>query len=151
MVCRKLSLHTKLTIIPAHASEVNTVAFEFFQGVIPDLFIVQDSEKTRALTQAAWFGSSQPCPPIVQLSDNLPASFDGITSYQMDYARLGTTIAACIRQPKSKKKHHILTNCGFSWHGQFPLMPVCSFCFIDEICLKMQRLNGCFMNPQEKS
>ncbi|MGQ0452058.1 hypothetical protein ACT4UM_01615, partial [Bacillus sp. SS-TM] len=60
MVCRKLSLHTKLTIIPAHASEVNTVAFEFFQGVIPDLFIVQDSEKTRALTQAAWFGSSQP-------------------------------------------------------------------------------------------
>ncbi|APJ91930.1 extracellular solute-binding protein [Escherichia coli] len=119
MVCRELSLHTKLTIIPAHASEVNTVAFEFFQGGIPDLFIVQDSEKTRALTQAAWFGSSRPCPPIVQLSDNLPASFDGITSYQMDYARLGTTIATCIRQPKSKKKHHILTNCGFSWNGQY--------------------------------
>ncbi|MGE9527489.1 extracellular solute-binding protein, partial [Escherichia coli] len=88
--------------------------FDFFRGAIPDLFIVQDSEKTRALTQASWFGSSQSCPPIVQLSDNLPASFDGITSYQMDYARLGTTIASCIRQPKSKEKHRILANCGFS-------------------------------------
>lgn len=117
--CRELSPLTKLTILPAHASEANTVAFDFFRGAIPDLFIVQDSERTRALTQAAWFGSSQSCPPILQLSDNLPASFDGITSYQMDYGRLGTTIASSIRQPKSKEKHRILTNCGFSWNGQY--------------------------------
>lgn len=34
-VCRELSTHTKLTVIPAHASEVNTVAFDFFRGRYP--------------------------------------------------------------------------------------------------------------------
>jgi hypothetical protein len=35
----------------------NTVAFDF-SAALPDIFITQDSDKTRAVTQAAWFGSS---------------------------------------------------------------------------------------------
>lgn len=121
--CRALSPHTKLTILPALASESNTVAFDFFRGAPPDLFIVQNSDKTRALTQAAWFGSSRSCPPVLQLSDNLPAAFEGVTSYQMDYGRLGTSMASHIRQPKNQDKHRILTNCGFSLNGQFVQPP----------------------------
>ena len=48
----------KLTVLSSQAGESNTVAFDFFRGVPPDIFITQDSDKTRAVTQAAWFGSA---------------------------------------------------------------------------------------------
>ena len=116
--CRTVSPQAKLTVLSSQAGESNTVAFDFFRGVPPDIFITQDSDKTRAVTQAAWFGSAQPCPQILQLSDNLPAAFDGVTNYQMDYGRLGTAIASHIRQPKKQVTHRILTNSGFSLDGQ---------------------------------
>lgn len=112
--CQSVSQHTKLTILAASASESTTIAFEFFRSNPPDLFIVQDSEKTRALTQAAWFGSPDPCPPVLQLSDNLPTAIEGVTSYQMDYGRLGAMIISYLRQPKSQTTQHILTNSGFA-------------------------------------
>ncbi len=111
--CTKLSPQTQLSIFPAHVSEFNSLAFDFFRKYPPDLFIAQDTEKTRALTQAAWFGSTQSCPPVLQLSDNLPALFDGITNYQMDYGRLGTVLASHIREPKKLDKSCILKNFGF--------------------------------------
>lgn len=100
------------------------MAFDFFLTSPPDVFITQDSEKTRAIMQAAWFGSARDCPPIVQLSDTLPTTCAGVINYQMNYARLGRMIADHIRQPTEQGEcSTIIPNVGFPWCGQSSQSP----------------------------
>lgn len=123
-ICCTLSPATKVTFLSTRSGECHTVAFDFFLTSPPDVFITQNSEKTRAIMQAAWFGSARDCPPIVQLSDTLPTTCAGVINYQMNYARLGRMIADHIRQPTEQGEcSTIIPNVGFPWCGQSSQSP----------------------------
>ncbi len=120
----RLSPSTQLTIVPSPSSECHTAAFAFFDGQPPQMLVAQDSEKSRCLTQAAYLGSAEPCPPIWQLSDNEPAIIANQYSYQMDYARLGLEIARYLAGAQPQPCERILTNRGFALDVQpMPVAP----------------------------
>ncbi|EEG86351.1 hypothetical protein PROPEN_01342 [Proteus penneri ATCC 35198] len=55
----------KNVVLCASDEESYKIAFDFFSlEQIPDIFIAQDIEKARYLTQASYFGSHNDCPPI---------------------------------------------------------------------------------------
>ncbi len=110
----QLSPSTQLTVMPSPASECHTAAFTFFADQPPQILIAQDTEKGRCLTQAAYLGSADPCPPIWQLSDNEPPVVSNQHNYQMDYARLGLEIARHICGSGSQVGELILENRGFA-------------------------------------
>lgn len=110
----QLSPSTQLTVMPSPASECHTAAFTFFADQPPQILIAQDTEKGRCLTQAAYLGSADPCPPIWQLSDNEPSVVSNQHNYQMDYARLGLEIARHICGSGSQAGDLILANRGFA-------------------------------------
>lgn len=110
----RLSPSTELITIPSPASECHTAAFAFFNGQPPSILVAQDSEKSRCLTQAAYLGSTGPCPPIWQLSDCEPAVIVNQYNYQMDYARLGQEIARYLENSAPQSTEQVLTNRGFA-------------------------------------
>lgn len=89
----QLSPSTQLTIVPAPVDQCHSAAFAFFDKIPAQILIAQDSEKSRCLTLAAHLGSTEPCPPIWQLSDKHSAPLANHSIYSMDYASLGLEIA----------------------------------------------------------
>lgn len=116
----QLSPSTQLTVMPSPANECHTAAFAFFADQPPQILIAQDTEKGRCLTQAAYLGSADPCPPIWQLSDNEPSVVSNQHNYQMDYARLGLEIARHICGSGSQVGELILENRGFALDVSYP-------------------------------
>ncbi|MFC0226877.1 extracellular solute-binding protein [Serratia aquatilis] len=110
----RLSPSTQLRVIPSPASECHTAAFDFFDGQPPQVLVAQDSDKSRCLTQAAYLGSTEPCPAIWQLSDNNPAVIANQYSYQMNYTRLGAEIARFICATEPQPTEQIIANHGFA-------------------------------------
>ncbi|MCH4255052.1 LacI-family transcriptional regulator [Proteus vulgaris] len=89
----------KSVVLCASDEESYKIAFDFFSmEQIPDIFIAQDSEKARYLTQASYFGSHDDCPPIFALSDNIPPVLKGLYYFPMNYAQLGLEVIDALMQ-----------------------------------------------------
>lgn len=83
----------KWVVLCASDEESYKIAFDFFSmEQVPDLFIAQDIEKARYLTQASYFGSHTDCAPIFALSDNIPPVLKGLYYFPMNYAQLGLEV-----------------------------------------------------------
>ncbi|KGA57943.1 extracellular solute-binding protein [Proteus vulgaris] len=89
----------KSVVLCASDEESYKIAFDFFSmEQIPDIFIAQDSEKARYLTQASYFGSHDDCPPIFALSDNIPPVLKGLYYFPMNYVQLGLEVIDALMQ-----------------------------------------------------
>ena len=83
----------KSVVLGASDEESYKIAFDFFSmDQVPDIFITQDIEKARYLTQASYFGSHHDCAPIFALSDNIPPVLKGLYYFPMNYAQLGLEV-----------------------------------------------------------
>ena len=89
----------KSVVLSASDEESYKIAFDFFSmEQVPDIFITQDIEKARYLTQASYFGSHNDCSPIFALSDNIPPVLKGLYYFPMNYAQLGLEVIDCLIQ-----------------------------------------------------
>ncbi|MFU9003535.1 extracellular solute-binding protein [Proteus sp. TSJ240517] len=95
----KYAPNKKNVVLCASDEESYKIAFDFFSmEQIPDIFIAQDIEKARYLTQASYFGSHNDCPPIFALSDNIPPVLKGLYYFPMNYAQLGLEVIDALMQ-----------------------------------------------------
>lgn len=93
----------KNVVLCASDEESYKIAFDFFSmEQIPDIFIAQDIEKARYLTQASYFGSHNDCPPIFALSDNIPPVLKGLYYFPMNYAQLGLEVMDALMQEEDE-------------------------------------------------
>ncbi len=100
----------KCVILSASDEESYKIAFDFFSmEPVPDIFVTQDIEKARYLTQASYFGSSSDCPIIFALSDNIPPVIKGLYCFPMNYAQLGLEVAEAllIAEPHEYKNNNV--------------------------------------------
>ena len=89
----------KCIVLCASDRESYKMAFDFFSlESVPDLFITEDIEKARYLTQASYFGSHHDCAPIYTLSDNIPSVLNGLYCFPMNYAQLGLEVIEALMQ-----------------------------------------------------
>ncbi|WP_311753808.1 extracellular solute-binding protein [Proteus columbae] len=95
----------KHVVLCASDEESYKIAFDFFSlEQIPDIFIAQDIEKARYLTQASYFGSHNDCPPIFALSDNIPPVLKGLYCFPMNYAQLGLEVMDALMQDEDESE-----------------------------------------------
>lgn len=95
----------KHVVLCASDEESYKIAFDFFSlEQIPDIFIAQDIEKARYLTQASYFGSHNDCPPIFALSDNIPPVLKGLYCFPMNYAQLGLEVMDALMQAEDESE-----------------------------------------------
>ncbi|QEZ93793.1 extracellular solute-binding protein [Proteus sp. CD3] len=95
----------KHVVLCASDEESYKIAFDFFSlEQIPDIFIAQDIEKARYLTQASYFGSHNDCPPIFALSDNIPPVLKGLYCFPMNYAQLGLEVMDALIQAEDESE-----------------------------------------------
>lgn len=95
----KYAPNKKNVVLCASDEESYKIAFDFFSmEQVPDIFIAQDIEKARYLTQASYFGSHNDCPPIFALSDNIPPVLNGLYYFPMNYAQLGLEVIDALMQ-----------------------------------------------------
>ncbi|MBG6027268.1 extracellular solute-binding protein [Proteus mirabilis] len=95
----------KHVVLCASDEESYKIAFDFFSlEQTPDIFIAQDIEKARYLTQASYFGSHNDCPPIFALSDNIPPVLKGLYCFPMNYAQLGLEVMDALMQDEDESE-----------------------------------------------
>lgn len=95
----------KHVVLCASDEESYKISFDFFSlEQIPDIFIAQDIEKARYLTQASYFGSHNDCPPIFALSDNIPPVLKGLYCFPMNYAQLGLEVMDALMQAEDESE-----------------------------------------------
>ncbi|OAT30143.1 extracellular solute-binding protein [Proteus myxofaciens] len=101
---KKIAPNKKCVVLCATDEESYKTAFDFFSmEKIPEIFIAEDIEKARYLTQANYFGSSSDCAPIFTLSDNIPSVLTGLYCFPMNYAQLGLEVIDELMQEKDEQ------------------------------------------------